>query len=182
MISNREFRHQCAECVHISGLWLEFGVYKGQSARHWLEAGAPHLYGFDTFEGLPEKWRDGYEKGKFDCGGIAPEFGGFTSVKGLIQDTLPGFLEDHPENAALVHIDTDLYSAAEFTLRTLRESGRLVQGTVVVFDELAGHEGWQGHEWKAANEELFPYFDCVPVAARMNENGCIRAAYLIYEH
>ena len=31
------------------------------------------VYGFDSFEGLPEKCRDGYDKGAFNTNGILPQ-------------------------------------------------------------------------------------------------------------
>ncbi len=48
------------------GLFIEFGVYKGDTLNYI----ASHLeekiiYGFDSFEGLPEDWRNGFHKGVF---------------------------------------------------------------------------------------------------------------------
>ncbi|MCX2715910.1 hypothetical protein [Mycolicibacterium sp. J2] len=45
-------------------LYLEFGVFEGRSMRWWSEhltmPGAA-LVGFDSFEGLPENWRPGFD-------------------------------------------------------------------------------------------------------------------------
>jgi hypothetical protein len=55
-------------------LYLEFGVYAGDSMRAWSQLNRntqSRLIGFDTFEGLPEAWA-GLEKGHFDLGGRPP--------------------------------------------------------------------------------------------------------------
>ena len=89
------------------GLWLEFGVFDGTTlrlaadwrARHCGPA-APPVFGFDTFEGLPETWDQGaggdsWEKGSFDLKGkLPPVPENARLVKGLFADTLPGFLAE----------------------------------------------------------------------------------------
>src|SRR5450759_5205658 len=40
-------------------LYLEFGVFEGESMRYWanrLNNPKANLHGFDSFEGLPETW------------------------------------------------------------------------------------------------------------------------------
>ena len=70
--------------------------------------------------------------------------------KGWFQDTLPGFLAQHPEPARFVHIDCDLYSSTNTVLGLLAD--RIVPGTVIVFDEYLNYPGWQEHERKAFAE------------------------------
>ena len=57
---------------------------------------------------------------------------------------------DHTEQAeqpvALLHLDSDIYSAAIFVLRTLIADGRIVHGSVIVFDELFNYCGFENHE------------------------------------
>ena len=43
------------------GLFLEFGVFEGNSIQTISKNTDNIVYGFDSFEGLPEKWRDGFE-------------------------------------------------------------------------------------------------------------------------
>lgn len=43
-------------------LWLEFGVESGNTISTFTN---DKVYEFDSFEGLPEKWRDGFDKGAF---------------------------------------------------------------------------------------------------------------------
>ena len=47
---------------------------------------------------------------------------------------------------ALLHLDSDIYSAAIFVLRTLIADHRIVSGTVIVFDELFNYCGFENHE------------------------------------
>ena len=42
------------EKVTIEGLWLEFGVYKGKSLRKIAGLTRQAVFGFDSFEGLPD--------------------------------------------------------------------------------------------------------------------------------
>lgn len=58
-------------------LYLEFGVFQGTSMRIWSELlKNPHssLYGFDSFEGLPENWNTYNRQGMFDTKGNIPTF------------------------------------------------------------------------------------------------------------
>jgi hypothetical protein len=129
------------------GLYLEFGVYSGSTLRVIAEkAPAGCAYGFDSFEGLPETWRPGYETGTFATGDL-PDVPGAELVVGWFDDTLPGFLEEHPEPVAFLHVDADLYSAARTVLVAL--APRMRAGTVVLFDEYFNFPGWEEHEHRA---------------------------------
>lgn len=56
------------------GLFLEFGVYQGKSINYMSELLKDKIiYGFDSFEGLPEDWHPGYEKGRFNENGVMPK-------------------------------------------------------------------------------------------------------------
>lgn len=135
------------------GLVMEFGVAAGDSFRRIIQRTDKQCYGFDSFEGLPED-AEGWTKGMFACD--APVFSEENAhiVAGLIQDTLPDFLAENDGRAAFVHIDTDIYSSAKYILDTLYDAGRIVSGTVILFDELFSCEGgsypaWPHHEYKA---------------------------------
>ncbi len=127
----------------------------------------PWLHCFDSWEGLPEDWHD-HAAGTFSTAGRLPQLPWNASAhKGWFTETLPRLLRDYPREhwpVAFVHIDCDLYESARFVIATLREAGRLVSGSVVLFDELWGHPGWQGDEYRVLCEELMPYFDCELVA------------------
>ena len=51
-----------------NGSILEIGVYKGGTINYIARKIANFIiYGFDSFQGLPEYWRKGSKKGKFNC-------------------------------------------------------------------------------------------------------------------
>jgi len=142
------------EQVSIDGLWLEFGVSIGSSIKLITSHTKQMVYGFDTFEGLPEDWVLGeghqtWERGSFRG---RPTFSrpNMTLVAGLFEKTLPSFLDAHPGRVAFVHVDCDLYNSASFVLRSLRP--RLAEGTVIVFDELFNYPCYAEHEMKALLE------------------------------
>ncbi|MGI5228265.1 ATP-binding cassette domain-containing protein [Actinoallomurus sp. CA-142502] len=132
------------------GMALEFGVHTGGTLAVVAEAReGKNVFGFDSFAGLPEDWREGFPAGHFAVD-EPPEVLGAELVAGLFEDTLPGFLAEHPEPVAFVHVDADLYSSARTVLTHL--GPRLSVGTVIVFDEFFGYPGWREHEYRAWEE------------------------------
>lgn len=129
------------------GLTVEFGVATGFTLRAIAERRSP-VYGFDSFAGLPEDWREGYDVGAFAQ--EPPQVPGAELVVGWFDDTLPKFLAEHPEPFAYVHLDSDLYSSARTILDLAFD--RFVAGTVITFDEYFNFPGWQHHEFKAFAE------------------------------
>lgn len=141
---------RCLDEVVVEGLYLEFGVYSGTTINFIASRVETAVHGFDSFEGLPEQWGN-VPAGKFTRHGDLPEVRENVSLHvGWFDQTLPGFLESHPGNAAFIHIDADLYSSAKTVLDLLRP--RIVPGTVIVFDEFFNYPGWQEHECKAFQE------------------------------
>lgn len=120
--------------------YFEFGVAGGYSFRWWLEHNSSKVsrfYGFDTFEGLPEKWGD-FEKGsmayKLESLNIKDDRASF--YQGLFQDTLLPFIKKYDnKNRKIIHIDSDLFSAALFTLTQLYSLFK--KGDIILFDEFA---------------------------------------------
>lgn len=131
------------------GLVLEFGVAGGESIRQIAAERLGPVYGFDSFEGLPEDWF-GYLRKGFFAQELPRVPENVTLVKGWFSDTLPGFLAVRPGPVAFLHVDSDLYSSADFTFRALE--GRILPGTVVLFDEYWNYPGWLKHEFKAFQE------------------------------
>jgi hypothetical protein len=116
--------------------YLEFGVFKGDSINWWIKKNTnpdSAFYGFDTFEGLPEKWGN-YTKGDFysNVPNIADNRLKF--IKGLFQNTLPGFLKETRLNKRLIiHLDADLFSSTLFVLTSLAPI--IKKGDIILFDE-----------------------------------------------
>lgn len=134
----------------------EFGVYCGRTIRRIATQFPQHdVFGFDSFCGLPERWRDGYDAGTFDMHGLPPSDlpSNVTLVKGLFEDTLPVFAQACGHRPLLfLHIDCDIYSSTATVFNALKDMFR--DGTVIVFDEAFNYQGWQDHELKALYEFL----------------------------
>lgn len=142
----------------LDGLYMEFGVFNGKSLRQirlHLRADIA-LYGFDSFEGLPEPW-NGFKAGAFAtpfrCKLLNTEI-----IEGWFSDTLPEFVRQHPEPVAFMHIDCDLYSSTKTVLDAFAR--QIVPGTIILFDELFGFAGYEVHEYRALKEFGRP-FECI---------------------
>lgn len=139
---------------HVNGdapLYLEFGVYKGDTLRWWCEnipAPDAHFVGFDSFEGLPEDWHAHAKAGTFAVDTIPEPPDPRASFEvGWFDDSVPGF-ELPPHDQLIVNIDSDLYSSAVVVLTAMEPY--LVPGTLIYFDEL----GDVNHELRAWREFL----------------------------
>ncbi len=144
--------------VTIEGLHLEFGVWRAESLNHIAKKIKQTVYGFDSFEGLPDDWTGTLaQKGAFDLRGcVLPSvLGNAILVKGWFKDTLPDFLQNHKENIAFMHIDCDIYSSTRDVFELCAD--RIKSGTVIVFDEYFNYHNWQNHEYKAFQEFVQKY-------------------------
>ncbi|MBM4148458.1 MAG: hypothetical protein FJ224_05390 [Lentisphaerae bacterium] len=123
-------------------LYLEFGVFKGDSIRWWMRTNRcadSRFVGFDTFTGLPEDWGRRARKGLFSTQGAVPDVGDPRGrfVKGLFQETLPAWVESNRAELAscrkVIHMDADLYSSTLFVLCSLHPHMR--PGDILIFDD-----------------------------------------------
>ena len=139
------------------GFWAEFGVFNGNTlimAYNGLRNQNSFegiVAGFDSFEGLPVKWRPSFEAGAFALNDQQ-----FNEVrakipsqielyKGWFQNTIPNFKANHSGvPAAVIHHDGDLFVSTTITLQMLDD--RIHPGTHFVFDELIGYPGFKDHE------------------------------------
>jgi len=150
-------------------LYLEFGVFQGESLRWWsanLRAPGATLVGFDSFEGLPEDWNAALHKGAFNVDAI-PQFND-TRVSlqiGWFDTTVPSFeVPDH--DALIVNIDADLYSSAVLVLDRMRP--HLRPGTLLYFDEFNDRD----HELRALREFLADTGKTVKPLGSANGRSC----------
>ena len=133
----------------LPGLYLEFGVGRGKSIR-WIGAQADRaVYGFDSFEGIPEYW-NGNPVGAFAQKKLPKVPDNVQFEIGLFDKTLPDFLEKHSDPVALLHVDCDLYSSTVTIFEML--GSRLQPGAIILFDEYYNFPRWQQHEYKAFQE------------------------------
>lgn len=137
-----------AAAAEKGGLWLEFGVCFGRSINILASQYQGTINGFDSFQGLPEDWKPGEPKGSYSTGGRLPRVAENVKLhSGWFEHSLPKFLETQPGHVSFVHIDCDLYSSTATVLTLLAK--RFVVGTVLVFDDFLGYEGFESHEYKA---------------------------------
>ena len=103
------------------------------------------VYGFDSFEGLPEDWGVNdtlsqkkevrYHKGKFSLQGMMPDVAkNVELIKGWFSESLKDFMDSNSGPVHLLHIDCDLYSSTKTIFQ--HTSNRLVSGSIIVFDEI----------------------------------------------
>ena len=131
-----------------SGYFLEFGVYKGMTINYMSKI-KPNktFFGFDCFDGLPEDWRFGFEKGTFKTK-MPKVKDNVRLIKGLFSDSLPKFLDDNYGKISFIHIDCDLYSSAQDVFDCLDVSD-INDGCLVLFDEFFNYHDWENGEYKA---------------------------------
>jgi hypothetical protein len=160
------------------GLILEFGVATGETINKIAKATENRtVYGFDSFEGLPEDWRpdQGIKKGAF-AGPIPNVLPNVQLVVGLFSDTLPKFVQEHTEPVAFIHVDCDLYSSTKCIFDNLKD--KMQDGTIIAFDEIRAYQGFEQHEYKAFNEFLEEnkyQWECI------GQHGGEKAGFKIYK-
>jgi hypothetical protein len=169
----------------IEGEILEFGVFQGKTIKH-LSKGFPNktLWGFDSFEGLPEDWF-------LNAGDIvSPRPAGYFAldnlpevpvnvrlVKGFFDQSLPRWLRENPINQiSILHIDCDLYSSTKTIFDLL--NSYIVEGTIIVFDEFYPWSGmekydlWEQGEYRALKEWVEQYDRSFEVIYRNRHQQC----------
>lgn len=157
-------------------VYMEMGVCGGSSFQWWMEHNhnpQSRFYGFDTFEGLPEKWGYFFKNG--DMNSAAPELmdqrGKF--LKGLFQDTLVPFLSNHTIKGKrkVIHLDADLFSSTLFSLSTLYPY--LQKGDILFFDEF----NVPNHEFLAF--KIFTETFYVPLELLGSVNNFYQASFMV---
>ncbi|MEL7465997.1 MAG: TylF/MycF/NovP-related O-methyltransferase [Pseudomonadota bacterium] len=154
-----QHRHQTLDAAvrmaDDEGLYVEFGVHTGGTITSTAKK-KPHLkiWGFDSFEGLPENWSGaGKMKGAFSLGGQMPEVpDNVTLVKGWFDETIPKWKAEHEGPISYCHIDCDLYSSTATVFTELED--RFRPGTILLFDDYFGYADWRNGEHKAFMEML----------------------------
>ena len=141
------------------GIACEFGVFGGASLSQIRNYRKPPVFGFDSWKGLPAAWNIAsdvtYEAGHFARDKPTDFATGVQLVEGWFNETIPQWLAETEGAIQMLHVDCDLYWSCKDVLFGLND--RLVEGTVIVFDELCNfgdgyYEYWTFGEWKALNE------------------------------
>lgn len=136
------------------GLWMEFGVFQGNSVNRIAQQTERTVYGFDSFHGLPDAWNRveqngcSFPKGAFSLGGSMPHVReNVQLIAGFFNDVLPNFIKTHNEPIYFMHIDSDIYSSCCDILNAT--ICNIADGCIIVFDEMVGYNGFESNEWKA---------------------------------
>ncbi|WFU54552.1 class I SAM-dependent methyltransferase [Bradyrhizobium pachyrhizi] len=133
-----------------TGAALEFGVYSGYTIGAMAERFPERqFYGFDSFNGLPERWK-GYLPVDFDREGKAPDVPeNVELIVGLFDETIPVFAQRELP-VAFIHVDCDIYSSTKSIFTGLKSQIR--PGCIIVFDEYFNYVGFEKHERLAFDE------------------------------
>ena len=137
-ISQKKHLQLALSNVNICGNWAEFGIWKGNTARILLQQMPDEcrLFLFDSFNGLPEHWKEGFPKGAFRLPRQdKPVFNNpkVEIIEGYFEDTMPSWAKSQETPLSFIFIDCDLYSSTKTVLENI--SHLIVPGTVIVFDE-----------------------------------------------
>ena len=137
----------------ISGDYAEFGSWGGmtftlsylESRRHKQQ---PHLWAFDSFQGLPPQqgpedehpiWKPGTLKTSVDefhriCANNKIPRSDYTTIEGYYEETLDKkSAEAYPDDIAMAYVDCDLYSSTMSVLKFLNP--KLKHGMIIAFDD-----------------------------------------------
>jgi len=159
--SDAEILKFASESVGVDGYYLELGTCTGTTI-NFIAALNPQktIYGFDTFEGLPESWKrpDTYvPQGTYGFKNFPhfpPVLENVELIKGAFAKTLPEFAKKNlkGQKIAFLHVDCDLYSSTKTALDVL--APYFQEGTIIAFDKLYNYPGAKDHEFKALQEFL----------------------------
>jgi hypothetical protein len=145
--------------IMIGGYVLEFGVGGGNSLNYIAGLTDRRIFGFDSFEGLPENWSPNsqiiFAKGSFKYDPPENVQDNVELVTGWFEDTIPVWKEVNFGPIAFLHIDSDLYSSCVTILTELND--QIKPGTIILFDELISYLNWEEGEWKALQEWMSEY-------------------------
>lgn len=174
----------CFQFCKIEGLILEFGVYRGTTIKYIANKNPEdQIYGFDSFEGLPEDWQvsqhekfNKHKKGYFAVDELPEVPSNVTLIKGFFNESLPKWkLSFVNETIRFLHIDSDLYSSA---ITVLSELNDLIQiGTVIRFDDFFPWSGkrydrWEEGEYKALYDWICLKNRRAEILSRTDHWGC----------
>ena len=158
----------------IEGDYLEFGCHGGmtfalayhESRRHSYPV---HLWGFDSFTGLPSqrckedehpKWQQGemvtsIKHFHYTCKSNSVPRHSYTVVPGFYEETLEKISpKDPPNSVCLAYVDCDLYSSTKCVLKFLMP--RLKHGMIIAFDD---YYCWSGTQVAGERRAMLEFFE-----------------------
>jgi len=151
-----DFFQHVADCVVDipEATVVEFGVASGSTINQIAKVFPDRtVWGFDSFEGLPEDWNPTHPAGSFKQSSLPLVADNVKLVNGWFSETLNQDWEAYGEYVAFAHIDCDLFSSTMTVVDWLWT--RVVPGSIILFDELYyTYDGrnYLDHEYKALLE------------------------------
>lgn len=149
-------------------LYYEFGVAEGDMIKYWStknQSVDSRFVGFDSFEGLPERWEN-KDKKHFDQKGNFPDINDtrVSFVKGWFQDSVYEKLaESKFDKQCVFHLDADLFSSTLFVLFQIYP--KLKTNDILIFDEFSSHtheyEAWETFKKCCNNKWSFEFIGAV---------------------
>ena len=154
--------------INVPGHIAEFGVWKGGNflflaklLKLFSNNSMKMVVGFDSWKGLSEFAEQdgnakefkgmyiGHKESILEAADVYGLRSHITLVDGLIENTLPSYLEENPHHMySMLYLDTDLYKSTKFALEQFWP--RLAPGGIAVFDE--GYDDQFPGEGAAVNE------------------------------
>lgn len=182
----RHLRFLCKQIKRnrYEGSILEFGVHQGRTIRIIAEQFPDEtIWGFDSFEGLPEDWftnnleKSSHPAGHFSLKELPEVPKNVKLIKGFFKDSIPTWLEkNNIDRIKLLHIDCDLYSS---TIDVLFKFNNFIKtNTIIVFDEFYpwGDEKkytlWEEGEYKALYEWTCHFDRSFKIISRSRHQQC----------
>jgi len=183
-----------------SGYYLEFGVFNGQSVIETygvLRGTINRIYGFDSFEGLPElsevdklgvKLTPSFSKGNFQslpmervkeliiasCTGLSSE--SVTLTKGFYEKSLIDFdkkIFDDKGDCMVINVDCDLYSSSKDVFNFIESI--VVDGTWILLDDYWFYRGSPKYGQRRAFDEFLRKSKLIGATEYATYNGYSKA-------
>ncbi len=137
-----------------NSLYLEFGVFKGESINFFSNKLKTNIYGFDSFEGHSHDWPGTSTTSRnnhYNQEGKLPKVNSnVVLIKGFIDDTLDNFLKEKNEEINFIHIDVDIYEPTYTILKLTKPYLR--KNSIILFNALYNYVGWDTGQYKALKE------------------------------
>ena len=135
-------------------LYLEFGVFKGESINFFSNKLKTNIYGFDSFEGHSHDWPGtgtvAFNNHYNQNGKLSKVNSNVILIKGFVEDTLDNFLKEKKKEINFIHIDVDIYEPTYTILKLTKPY--LINGSIIIFNALYNYVGWDTGQYKALKE------------------------------
>ncbi len=160
--SDADVLRAASDQVEIDGAYVELGTGMGRTT-NFIAALNPEkkIFTFDSYQGHPADWDKGDRILAKDFyawpeGEKLPHLlNNVVLIQGWFEDTLAAFVRSLEKPIAFLHVDCEIYESTAQALDLLEP--KMVDGTVILFDEFYNYPNYRNHEYKAFKEFLEKY-------------------------